>query len=94
MPKLPMRFKILQLVGKHDSLSDQEIYAKLKPDYGNEGQFSEAAIRLHLHSLRANTLVEDDGAEVDEHGNLIELYKITELGHQRLQMLPKNASNL
>jgi hypothetical protein len=94
MPKLPFRFKILQLIGKHESISDQEIYFRLKPDYGRDGQFSEAAVRMHLHAMRANTLIEDDGADMDEHGSLIERFKIAELGKKRLEMLPKNASNL
>jgi hypothetical protein len=94
MPKLPLRFKILQLVGKHEAISDQEIYFRMKPDYDCDGQFSEAAVRMHLHAMRANVLIEDDGAELNEYGSLIERFKIAELGKKRLEMLPRNASNL
>jgi hypothetical protein len=94
MPKLPLRFKILQLVGKHEAISEQEIYFRMKPDYGGDGQFSEAAVRMHLHAMRANILIEDDGADLDEYGSLVEKYKIAELGKKRLELLPKNASNL
>ncbi len=88
--KLPMRFRVLTLMDEHEALSDQEVFDILKKEYGNEGQYRMSTIKLHLHSMQASGLLCASDMTLDEQGELIETFKITDFGRSRLSLLPKN----
>lgn len=87
--KLPLRFRILHLLSiEKISMSKLEIMAKLRPEYGDEGQFKESMVELHLQSMRAVGLVEAVDLSLDATDHLQVKYKITEYGFSRLSYLP------
>lgn len=86
--KLPMRFRILTLIAKKDTLSDVDIFEALKSEYGTEGQYRKSEIIMHLHSLRAAGLLEDCAVSLNEKGDLQESFKLTDFGRSRLNLLP------
>jgi hypothetical protein len=88
--RLPLRYRILHLTSKKEVVSDVDMLAILKKEYPGEGQVSLGMLRMHMHSMRANGLVENAGCDLDKQGNLIEKFTITPHGHVRLKMLPKS----
>lgn len=88
--KLPLRFRILYLMStKQDSVKSEDIMKELESDYGKEKQFKKKAMDNHLISMRALGLIEIADVSIDEKDELIEEYKISELGTSRLKYLPK-----
>jgi len=87
---LPLRFRILYLMStKKDSVKSEDIMKELESDYGKEKQFKKKAMDGHLISMRALGLIEISDVSIDEKDELIEEYKISELGITRLKYLPK-----
>ncbi|HBV85443.1 hypothetical protein [Desulfosporosinus sp.] len=87
--KLPMRFRMLHLLSKHETLSEITMQEALRPEYGTEGQFKESSIDNHLQSMLAVGLIEIQKVSVDANGKLTHEYKITDYGTGRLNYLPK-----
>jgi len=87
---LPLRFRILYLMStKKDSVKSEDIMKELESDYGKEKQFKKKAMDGHLISMRALGLIEISDVSIDKNDDLIEEYKISELGIARLNYLPK-----
>lgn len=82
--KLPMRFRIIHLVSQHDTISDQEVMAALRDEYGEEGQYKRSIINTHLMSLRAVGIIEVAGVELDDNNELAQEFKITDYGKNLL----------
>jgi len=91
--KLPMKFRVLSLAAQHEIISDQEVFALLQKEYGEERQCNKSIIGNHLYSMRANCLLEDGEPQIDSEGNLVQFFRITDLGKQRLSLLPKDSFN-
>lgn len=88
--KLPMRFRILTLMADNEALSNEEVFKALKKEYGNEGQYKKSTVMLHLHSMQAAGLLCEADVLLDDNGELIETFKITDFGKSRLSLLPKS----
>ncbi|MDO0825635.1 hypothetical protein [Desulfosporosinus nitroreducens] len=87
--KLPMRFRMLHLLSKNESLSEITMQEALRPEYGQEGQFKESSIDNHFQSMLAVGLIEIKEVSIDANGKLTHEYKITDYGTGRLSYLPK-----
>lgn len=88
--RLPLRYRILHLTSKQEVVSDVDLLAILKQEYPGESQVNLGMLRMHMHSMRANGLLDNAGCDLDKQGNLVEKFKITSHGHVRLKMLPKS----
>jgi DNA-binding MarR family transcriptional regulator len=88
--KLPLRSRILTLMANNEVLSDEEVFKILQSEYGSERQYKRSTVLHHLHSMQAAGLLSEPDVLMDEKGELIETFKITDLGTSRLQLLPKN----
>ncbi|ATW27959.1 DNA-binding protein [Candidatus Formimonas warabiya] len=86
--KLPMKFRILTFFAQGETISDSDVFSRIKKEYGSEQQCNTSIIKNHLHSFRANCLLEDADPALDETGKLVQYYKITDLGRKRLSLLP------
>ncbi|NYE58515.1 helix-turn-helix transcriptional regulator [Carboxydothermus ferrireducens] len=87
--KLPLRFRILHLLGvEQKALIPEEIMEKLKDEYGNERQFRKNAIIGHLQSMKAVGLVQTTEVYLTDAGELVERFEITDYGRDRLKYLP------
>lgn len=88
--KLPMRFRIMHLISQNDSVNNQEIMKFLGDEYTGEGQYKLSVIDTHLMSMRAVGIIEIANAFLNESGNLVQEFKITDYGKQLLSSyLPK-----
>ncbi len=87
--KLPMKFRILHLMSKNESLSEQQILEELRKDYGSERQCRHSVIEFHLQNMRAVGMIQYAELSLDENGKLKKKYKITDFGTSRLKYLPR-----
>jgi len=85
--KLPMRARILELMSDNTTKFAEEVYIALGSEYGNEGQYKQSKVLLHLYSMRAVGLLADSDVSLDTNGELIEGFKITGFGLSRLKYL-------
>lgn len=87
--KLPMRFRMLHLLSKNESLSEVTMLEALRSEYSQEGQFKESIIDNHFQSMLAVGLIEIKNISIIPNGKLAHEYRITEYGTGRLSYLPK-----
>ena len=88
---LPMRFRILHIISKHEDIDCKELIEALRPEYGSEGQLNESMVENHLASMRAVGLIENNAIFLEGPTNkLVQRVKVTEFGQSRLGLLPKS----
>jgi DNA-binding PadR family transcriptional regulator len=87
--KLPLRFRLLHVISKKDSVTVKSLLDDLRGEYGHEGQFSNKSFENHLTSMRAVGLIEEMDVDLDGQGHLVETFAITEFGKSRLRYLPR-----
>lgn len=92
--KLPMRFRILQLVcgaGEQYKIIDtDEIIKAIFSEYANEKQCNNKTINTHIIALKSVGLIEEIEAYKND-DNIISKYRATEEGNKRLKLIPKYA---
>jgi DNA-binding PadR family transcriptional regulator len=88
---LPMRFRILHLLTLQE-LSENEIMAALRPEYGSEGQYRRSTIDTHLASMKAVGMIEITELSMGADGKLLHKFRATEYGRNYLKYIPKGWS--
>jgi len=77
---LPVRTAVLNYLYQVGSADVNKIMEALKPQYGKEGQFTKKMFLEHVMSLEANGLINLEGYNLDQSGELILRYKINDDG--------------
>jgi DNA-binding PadR family transcriptional regulator len=90
--RLPLRFRLLELLCELPSATVPELMARLQREYGGERQLRASVLLGHLLSLRAAGLLEDRGGSLDSDGSLLLVFAATEAGRARLKYLPRRRS--
>jgi DNA-binding PadR family transcriptional regulator len=85
---LPLRFGILYTIHLNQEINHPEIMIQIEPYYGKERQFNLKEIENHLDALKAAGLIEETKSMLNEKNELINFYKITDEGKDRLKYLP------
>ncbi|QAT39913.1 hypothetical protein [Clostridium sp. JN-9] len=92
--KLPMRFRILQLICNGDqgknTIDSKKIKEIIFKEYGNERQCKDKTIKNHLLALKAVGLIEEISVTI-ENGKFVSQYAATGEGLKRLNLIPKYA---
>ncbi|RYD04920.1 hypothetical protein N752_12090 [Desulforamulus aquiferis] len=87
---LPLRFRILHYISTVDKACVEQIMKALEPEYGTEKQFKKAVFMDHLLDLKANFIIDDNDAVIDDKGELVIYYSINHEGRRLLnKYLPK-----
>lgn len=88
---LPLRFRILHYISTVEKASVDQVMKALEPEYGTEKQFKKAVFMDHLLDMKANFIIDDNEAVLDEKGELIVYYTINAEGQRLLdKYLPKS----
>ncbi|QDR82458.1 hypothetical protein [Sporomusa termitida] len=91
---LPLRFRMLHYISTVDKTNVVEIMKALKPEYGTEKQFTKEVFAEHLLDMKANFVIDDDEVMLDDKGELVIYYTISEEGKRLLKKyLPKHWQN-
>lgn len=88
--KAPIRFKVLEYMSKVDKVSPSVIMEAMRAEYGNERHFTKESFVDHTMSLKANGLLDDAGAELNDKNELVLFYTINDEGRRMLKKyMPK-----
>ncbi|WP_025023784.1 hypothetical protein [Companilactobacillus nodensis] len=82
---LPSRMAVLNHMFDKDEVDVKSVMAALKDDYGNEKQFNEKMYLDHLMALEANGLAEMSSYDLNENGDLVMKYRITDDGKSTVE---------
>ncbi|MGN0963148.1 MAG: hypothetical protein ACI4PP_06190 [Clostridia bacterium] len=74
----PLNFAILKYMTTVDRACTKDVIEALKPEYGNFRMLSEKGVLEALMTGEANALLEEDGYELDENGELVIYYKVAD----------------
>lgn len=83
--KRPLRMSIVYTYSDLTPRTPEDIYAELKSEYGDEGQFTLSAIENHILSLKAVGILKENSARLTEQETLIQSYEITSFGLDKLK---------
>lgn len=88
--KAPIRFRVLQYMSTVTKVSPDNIMEAMRSEYGNERHFTKASFDDHAMSLKANGLLDDAGAELNDKKELVLYYSINDEGRRLLsKYMPK-----
>ncbi|MFZ7101189.1 MAG: hypothetical protein ACOWWO_00830 [Peptococcaceae bacterium] len=87
MSLLPVKIRILQLIKYHEGISNEDLLANLKKEYGLGRNLTEKGIEDYLISLKAVGMIGLTDIILDESGRLKQFYKITKYGAERMKHL-------
>lgn len=92
--KLPMRFRILQLIcsgeKENNFINTKKIKEYIFQEYGDERQCKNKIIENHLLALKSVGLIEEINVYL-ESDEFVSQYKATGEGFKRLNLIPKYA---
>lgn len=86
--KLPLRFRILHFFSDNKGHTLEDLIKALEGEYGKEKQFNRGLLNTHLQSLKAVGMLEYEKIFMDQSGELVQLFKLTEYGYNTLKYLP------
>ncbi len=87
---LPMKIAVYEYTCKMEgnSFTAEDVIDALKPVYGGESQLNPKRISNYLSTFLGIKFLTEDKLELDENGNLIVHYKLTEYGKTRKKYIP------
>lgn len=91
--KSPLKLRILECVSDNHAASAADITRLLHEEYAGERHFSRKAVESHMHSLKTVGLVEESDVSLNENGQFVIKYQITENGQKRLAALKRGKRN-
>ncbi|MGI1659544.1 MAG: hypothetical protein ACRKFN_11245 [Desulfitobacterium sp.] len=92
MFQMPVKFRVAQIIFHNEGVSNQAIYEMLKKEYPLDRNVNEKGVEANLLSLKAVGIIQPMDAKIDEKGNLIQYYQITQYGSNRMTHLNINYS--
>lgn len=94
--KLPMKFRILQLICERSIelkiINTCQIIKLITLEYGNERQCCDKTIGTHILALKAVGLIGENNV-YEEKDELISEYKSTREGFNRMKFIPNTAES-
>lgn len=87
MSKIPVKFRVVQVISQNEEASNQEILDVLKNEYPLDRSVSEEGVEEYLLSLKAVGLIELASVIPDTNEKPKLYYKITDYGASRLKYI-------
>ncbi|AET66271.1 hypothetical protein Desor_0570 [Desulfosporosinus orientis DSM 765] len=89
MKKLPVKFRVVEVISEHNGVSNEEIFNMLKDEYPTDRNVNDEGIDDYLLSLKSVGLIEVTSVTLDDNGKLRHCYKITDYGTNRMKYICK-----
>ena len=89
--KLPLKFRILQMIAAEQVISNREVARKIALEYSGERQAHEKVVTDHLTAFETTGMIACRAVAVGRDGCLEEELVVTSYGLTRLKYLPKRA---
>ena len=90
MSKLPVKFRVLQLINQKKGITNEEILEILKVEYPRDRLVNYEDIEYYLISLKSVGLVDTISVTLMNYGKLLQSYKITDYGISRMKYVDNN----
>jgi hypothetical protein len=87
MSKIPVKFRLLQLIFENEGVSKDKLLLILKEDYPQDRYVCEKGVEEYLISLKAVNMIELSDLTLDEFGKIGQFYKITPYGMNRMKYI-------
>lgn len=88
--KLPLKFSVFKCVAEAEKpISAKDIMDMLECEYRSERQFSKKRIELYLTALSCVSMIHETDFDLDQNGDVLISYKLSDLGRNRTRYLPK-----
>lgn len=84
MSKVPLKAMVAKCFSNCEPLTAQAVYDLVVDSYPSESYCSISVIEEHLKSLKAVGIIFEEGSYVDDDGNLVSVYRISEYGLDKL----------
>lgn len=84
MSKIPMKMMVADCFGRGEALNARAVHDIISDHYPRERYCSVECVHEHLMSLKAVGILRDEGSYVDDDGDLVSVYRISEYGLERL----------
>lgn len=85
--EIPMKQRELLWISQHANSTVDDVMEALKDEYGNEGQFKRKVFDQHLAVMRATGLLKVTEESLDNAGNLVVKYAITNYGRSEMRFI-------
>ena len=90
MSKLPIKFRVLQLINQKKGVTNEEILEILKFEYPRDRVVNYKDIEYYLISLKSVGLIDSISVTLRDHSKLVESYKISDYGMNRMKYINNN----
>ena len=81
----PLKTKLAEVFSDGKAYSATKVFKVIEPEYPNERYCSLPTVTDHLQSLKAVGILSDDTSYINESGDLVSMYRITEYGMEKVQ---------
>lgn len=89
MKKLALKLRVFQWAAEYDKpFGIDDVMEALKNEYGNERQFTRKRIDTYLQSFLGACMIDAAEVDLDENGELIIKYVLTDFGRGRIKHIP------
>ena len=85
MSTMPLKAMVAGCFSNCEALNAKAVYDLVVGDYPKEQYCSIPVIENHLKSLKAVGILHEEGSYMDDGGELISVYRISEYGLDKLQ---------
>lgn len=89
--KLPLKFRILQLIAEAEAVSNDELAKRIAGEYGGERQACKKTVADHLTALETTGMIVCRPLTLCSDGFLEEELTLTPYGREQLRYLPRRA---
>lgn len=87
MKKLPVKFRVFQIIAECDDISNREIYERLKEEYPLDRHVTPQGVDNYLMSLKAVGLIKNTAAFLSDERTILEKYRLAEDGLNKLKYI-------
>ncbi|MBG0791291.1 MAG: hypothetical protein H0S80_12430 [Desulfovibrionaceae bacterium] len=84
MTNIPMKMRVADCFGQGEALNARAVHDIICDQYPTERYCSVRSVHEHLMSLKAVGILNDESSYVDDNGDLVSVYRISEYGLNRL----------
>ncbi|MBP1761150.1 MAG: hypothetical protein H6Q64_692 [Firmicutes bacterium] len=87
MQKLPVKFRVFQIISQYEDIANEELYKILKQEYPLDRHVTLHGIDNYLMSLKAVGLIRNSLTLLSDTGTMIQKYQLTENGVNKLKYI-------
>ncbi|WP_319468577.1 hypothetical protein [uncultured Pseudodesulfovibrio sp.] len=85
MSTKPLKTMVAETYADGQAYGAGEVFELVKSHYPNEKYCSDQVVAEHLKSLKAVGIIHEDGSYLDDSGQLVSVYRISEYGQSKVQ---------